>query len=141
MTDEQKTWIIAKNRMIDALTKLGFPEVLGDQIVKNLGSPKAMVRMTSYLNNVKPKKAELVVDEMLAVSHIVVNDYECGERTCRRMDMRGRFLIALISQGGKIRKKANGLMQRIMKFFILGLKTFRMTRIKERRKFAHYFFS
>ena len=26
-----------------------------------------MDRMTSYLNNVKPKKAELVVDEMLAI--------------------------------------------------------------------------
>lgn len=35
--DEQRNWIIAKNRM------------------------------TSYLNNVKPKKAELVVDEMLAI--------------------------------------------------------------------------
>ena len=67
MTEEQKTWQIAKNRMMDALTKLGFPEALGDQIVKNLGSPKAMDRMTSYLNNVKPKKAELVVDEMLAI--------------------------------------------------------------------------
>ena len=67
MTDEQKTWLIAKNRMMDALTKLGFPEALGDQIVKNLGSPKAMDRMTCYLNNVKPKKAELVVDEMLAI--------------------------------------------------------------------------
>ena len=67
MTYEQKTWLIAKNRMMDALTKLGFPEALGDQIVKNLGSPKAMDRMTSYLNNVKPKKAELVVDEMLAI--------------------------------------------------------------------------
>ena len=67
MTDEQKTWLIAKNRMMDALTKLGFPEALGDQIVKNLGSPKAMDRMTCYLNNVKPKKAEFVVDEMLAI--------------------------------------------------------------------------
>ena len=67
MTYEQKTWLIAKNRMMDALTKLGFPEALGDQIVKNLGSPKAMDRMTSYLNNVKPKKVELVVDEMLAI--------------------------------------------------------------------------
>ena len=65
--DEQRTWIIAKNRMMDALTRLGFPEALGDQIVRNLGSPKAMDRMTSYLNNVKPKKAELVVDEMLAI--------------------------------------------------------------------------
>ena len=67
MTDEQKTWIIAKNRMMDALIGLGFPEALGDQIIRNLGSPKAMDRMTSYLKNVKPKKAELVVDEMLAI--------------------------------------------------------------------------
>ncbi len=67
MTDEQKTWIIARNRMMDALTDLGFPEALGDQIVRNLGSPKAMDRMTSYLKNVKPKKAELAVDEMLAI--------------------------------------------------------------------------
>ena len=67
MTDEQKTWIIARNCMMDALTGLGFPEALGDQIVRNLGSPKAMDRMTSYLKNVKPKKAELVVDEMLAI--------------------------------------------------------------------------
>ena len=61
MTDEQKTWIIAKNRMMDALIGLGFPEALGDQIIRNLGSPKAMDRMTSYLKNVNPKKAELVV--------------------------------------------------------------------------------
>ena len=65
--DEQRNWIIAKKRMMDALTRLGFPEALGDQIIRNLGSPKAMERMTSYLNNVKPKKAELVVDEMLAI--------------------------------------------------------------------------
>nr|MCR5234826.1 hypothetical protein [Lachnospiraceae bacterium] len=49
------------------LDSLGFPEELGEQIVRNLGSPKAMDRMTSYLNNVKPKKAELVVDEMLSI--------------------------------------------------------------------------
>nr|MCR5235314.1 hypothetical protein [Lachnospiraceae bacterium] len=65
MTDEQKIWVISKNRMMKALDSLGFPEELGEQIVRNLGSPKAMDRMTSYLNNVKPKKAELVVDEML----------------------------------------------------------------------------
>ena len=67
MTDEQKTWVISKNRMMKALDSLGFPEELGEQIVRNLGSPKAMDRMTSYLNNVKPKKAELVVDEMLSI--------------------------------------------------------------------------
>ena len=67
MTEDQKKWVIAKGRMMDAMKVLGFPEALGEQIVKNLGSPKAMDRMTSYLNNVKPKKAELVVDEMLAI--------------------------------------------------------------------------
>ncbi|MCR5602372.1 MAG: hypothetical protein K6G27_01560 [Lachnospiraceae bacterium] len=67
MTEEQKTWVIARNHMMKALESLGFPEALGEQIVKNLGSPKAMDRMTSYLNNVKPKKAELVVDEMLSI--------------------------------------------------------------------------
>ena len=67
MTDEQKTWVIARNHMMKALKSLGFPEALGEQIVKNLGSPKAMDRMTSYLNNVKPKKAELIVDEMLSI--------------------------------------------------------------------------
>ena len=61
MTDEQKTWVIARNHMMKALESLGLPEALGNELVKNLGSPKAMDRMTSYLNNVKPKKAELVV--------------------------------------------------------------------------------
>ena len=43
----------------------GFSEKLGEQIAKQLGSPKAMNRMLSYLYNVKPRSAELVVDEMI----------------------------------------------------------------------------
>ena len=57
----------AKNELMEALTSLGFPERLGEEICKNLGSPKAIRRMTSYLIYVKPKTAELVVDEMLAI--------------------------------------------------------------------------
>ena len=72
MTEDQKKWVIAKGRMMDAMKVLGFPEALGDELVKNLGSPKAMDRMTSYLNNVKPKKAELVVDEMLSICSDIV---------------------------------------------------------------------
>jgi hypothetical protein len=72
MTEEQKQWIIARGRMMNAMKDLGFPEALGDELVKNLGSPKAMDRMTSYLNNVKPKKAELVVDEMIAICSDIV---------------------------------------------------------------------
>ena len=57
----------AKEELVAEIKKLGFPEELGDAVARNLGSPKAMQRMVSYLQNVKPKKAELVVDEMLAI--------------------------------------------------------------------------
>ncbi|MBR3039635.1 MAG: hypothetical protein IKI20_03130 [Lachnospiraceae bacterium] len=53
--------------MTDALVALGHPAELADELAKNLGSPKAMSRMTTYLQYVKPTKVELVVDEMLAI--------------------------------------------------------------------------
>ena len=49
------------------IRSLGYPDELGEAVVKNLGSPKAMDRMTSYLAHVKPTTPELVVDEMLAI--------------------------------------------------------------------------
>ncbi len=67
MTFEQQEWIRAKKEMLDSLTELGYPKELGDEIAKNLGSPKAMWRMTSYLDKVKPERVEMVVDEMLAI--------------------------------------------------------------------------
>ena len=67
MTFEQQEWLRAKKEMLDSLTELGYPKELGDEIAKNLGSPKAMWRMTSYLDKVKPERVELVVDEMLAI--------------------------------------------------------------------------
>ena len=60
-------WIRAKQALTEALSELGHPAVLADEIAKNLGSPKAMARMTAYLHYVKPAKVELVVDEMLAI--------------------------------------------------------------------------
>ena len=60
-------WIRTKDRLVQTLVRLGFREELGLAIAKNLGSPKAMERMISYLVNVKPKSEELVVDEMLAI--------------------------------------------------------------------------
>ncbi len=67
MTDTQKEWIMTKNQLVRAIKQLGFPVELGEQIAKQLGSPKAMNRMLSYLVNVKPDSAELIVDEMLAI--------------------------------------------------------------------------
>ena len=67
MTTLHAEWQRARNLLVSEIKKLGFPEELGDAAARNLGSPKAMQRMISYLQNVKPKKAELIVDEMLAI--------------------------------------------------------------------------
>ena len=67
MTANRYEWTKAKNELVDAVKQPGFPEELGTEIAQNLGSPKAMRRMTGYLYNVKPKSAELIVDEMLAI--------------------------------------------------------------------------
>ncbi len=65
--NSREEWAIAKNELVSAIKGLGFPEELGNEVAKNLGSPKAMNRMCAYLYNVKPQKAELIVDEMLAI--------------------------------------------------------------------------
>lgn len=67
MTQEQRMWVFSRDRLVKAVRQLGFPEELGMAIAKQLGSPKAMDRMTAYLDNEKPKTEELVVDEMLAI--------------------------------------------------------------------------
>ena len=66
-TDNRIEWTRKHDEMVKAVTGLGFPGELGDQVARQLGSPKAMDRMLAYLYNVKPKSAELIVDEMLAI--------------------------------------------------------------------------
>ena len=60
-------WNRTRDRLVAEIKKLGFREDLGNAVAKNLGSPKAMERMISYLVNVKPRKEELLIDEMLAI--------------------------------------------------------------------------
>ena len=67
MSDNREQWAQSRDELVRALKSLGFPEELGQIIAKYLGSPKAIDRMTAYLYNVKPKKEELVVDEMLSI--------------------------------------------------------------------------
>ena len=43
------------------------PEEFGKAIAKNLGSKKTMRRMTAYLYTAKPRSAEEIADEMLAI--------------------------------------------------------------------------
>ena len=63
----QRLWSRTRDDLVCAVELLGFPAELGEIIAKHLGSPKAMERMISYLDYVKPKSEELIVDEMLAI--------------------------------------------------------------------------
>ena len=67
MSEIQREWAMTKDRLVSAIKHLGFPAALGEQIASQLGSPKAMDRMLAYLNYVKPRSEELIVDEMLAI--------------------------------------------------------------------------
>ncbi len=63
----QSEWTESKNRLVTEIVQLGFPKELGEQVAGQLGSPKAMERMIGYLHYVRPRSAELIVDEMLAI--------------------------------------------------------------------------
>ncbi|MBO4678658.1 MAG: hypothetical protein J5626_03225 [Lachnospiraceae bacterium] len=65
--DGRYEWVRARDELVRNIERLGFPAELGEEIAKNLGSPKAMERMNAYLFYVKPRSAELIVDEMLAI--------------------------------------------------------------------------
>lgn len=67
MTNAQYEWKQARDELVYEITKLGFPSEFGNVIAKNLGSPIAIRRMSSYLRQVKPKKPEMIADEMLAI--------------------------------------------------------------------------
>ncbi|WP_026507169.1 hypothetical protein [Butyrivibrio sp. MC2013] len=67
MTSNSAEWIRTRNELVKAIRELGFPDELGMEVARNLGSPKAMNRMMGYLYNVRPSSAELIVDEMLAI--------------------------------------------------------------------------
>ncbi|MBE5924893.1 MAG: hypothetical protein E7271_10610 [Lachnospiraceae bacterium] len=67
MHSNKELWKYAKDELVLVTTSLGFPAELGYEMAKQLGSPKAIKRMTAYLANEKPKKVEIVVDEMIAI--------------------------------------------------------------------------
>ncbi len=67
MTMDQVLWTRTKDELVRSVEQLGFPAQLGEAVAKHLGSPKAMERMIAYLENVKPRREDLLVDEMLAI--------------------------------------------------------------------------
>ncbi len=67
MTENQRIWAENRDRMAEALGKLGYPESLADLLAGELKNPRAMERMTAYLRGVRPHSMEMIVDEMLAI--------------------------------------------------------------------------
>ena len=67
MASNQKIWSLSRNRLAASVTSLGYPEELADLLARQLGSPKAIDRMASYLDHAHPGSLEMIVDEMLAI--------------------------------------------------------------------------
>ena len=67
MTSSQKIWARSRDRLVSAVTALGFPTELAELMAKQLKSPKAIDRMTSYIRQAHPNSEEMLVDEMLAI--------------------------------------------------------------------------
>ena len=67
MTPNQRIWSQSRDQLARALTALGYPAELAGLLAKQLKSPKAIDRMTSYLYQARPAAMEMIADEMLAI--------------------------------------------------------------------------
>ena len=68
MTQQQFIFSQARDRLVSAVTSIGFPAELGELCARQIGSPRGIDRLTSYVYHVRPKSEELLVDEMLAIA-------------------------------------------------------------------------
>lgn len=68
VTPQQVLFSQARDRLIQAVTAIGFPAELGDLCARQIGSLRGIDRLTSYVYNVHPRTEELLVDEMLAIA-------------------------------------------------------------------------
>jgi len=67
MTPNQRIWALARNRLAKTVAALGYPEEFADLLGKQLGSPKAIDRLASYIEQAHPDSMEMIIDEMLAI--------------------------------------------------------------------------
>ena len=67
MTSNQYLWSQSRDRLVAAVTGLGYSAELAELMARELGSPKAIDRMTSYIRQAHPRTEEMLVDEMLAI--------------------------------------------------------------------------
>ena len=67
MTTNQKIWSLSRNQLAKAVASLGYPEEFADLLAKQLGSPKAIDRLASYIRQAHPDSVEMIVDEMVSI--------------------------------------------------------------------------
>ena len=67
MTENQRIWARARDGLKQAVTELGFSAAMAEVIARELKSPKAIDRMTSWVRLAKPRSEEMLADEMLAI--------------------------------------------------------------------------
>ena len=67
MTPNQQIWAQARDRLVAAVTALGFSAELAELMARQLKSPGAIDRMTSYVRLARPRTEEMLVDEMLSI--------------------------------------------------------------------------
>ena len=67
MTPNQIFWSRAHDELVSAVVGLGFSAELAELLARELGSPKAMDRMASYIRQTHPHSEEMLVDEMLSI--------------------------------------------------------------------------
>ena len=67
-SDSRILWEQSRDAVVSIIVSLGFPAELGEMIARHLGSPKAIDRMTAYLQYERPEDDRIIVDEMLAIS-------------------------------------------------------------------------
>lgn len=67
MKPNQWQWTSARNDLAAELSSLGYPEELADLLARELGVPKAIDRMASWVRLAHPRTMEMIVDEMLAI--------------------------------------------------------------------------
>ena len=67
MTPSPSLWAQAKERLVVAVTGLGYSTELAELMARELGNPKAIDCMTAYIRQAHPRTEEMLVDEMLAI--------------------------------------------------------------------------
>ena len=98
--DRNNAWEAAERErlakeLVETVVRMGYPEEFGHAIVQNLRTEKTMSRMIGYLKHAKPRSAEEIADEMLAIMEDRkrwIQKKEAEYYNSKYNEMRGRVL-------------------------------------------------